>query len=979
MDWYYVVDNQSDGPHSQDKIEALLRSGKLNRDTLVWRPSLDDWTPLGSVADFEHVLKSAATPPVLPDEPQSDRTQTSKEVSGSELPTAVPRIPVGANGKGGDDGVPNERDASGSFGGGTGAGHQSNTDTTASKSSAGRPWLRFFARQLDVCVMLMVVGLLFELSFPRLWKEAYDVMSNLNETVLGLILFPVAMLQNALVITMFGNSVGKALFGLRAVPPNGQRRFGLTGNVMRELRVWFGGYGLGIPLFALIAMALNYLKVRKGEPAIYDRNFADVEALPMTTARRAVGVAAGAMVLAGIAGLLVWSGVQVIKSENQLAQSETRAGDTTKSEMKATSWTNPVTGISTRLPEGWSHEVVKTSKGYRYDAFDAPDGSMTVNLAADRDVPESIDFEKYTKLLENAHSEKVRFESDWHQVGFDELSIIQRDGVRLIDNVTIAFLINKTGTTFWRITIHNFADAGKSKLVRTPIIRSLIETIRPPSSGSSTREPERSAQSKEQAVAGVSWTNPVTDLSTTLPTGWIAETKTTPEDVDLYAFRAREGSMTVYLAPDVTASYSLDAVRYTRILDESYAGEVLFTDEWSEISLGGAPVMRRNGTRLEDDLQLTLLLQQSGTTFWIVVVIRPTNVDENDLDWSPIVKSIMKTIRRPVSGSAAREREPPAQHKEQAVAAVSWTNPVTGLSTTLPAGWTNEVLKTSKGQRYDAFGSPDGWMTVYLIADRNIAESIDLVKYTQIFDKVHSEGIRFEGDWHQVSFEEVSIIQRDGLRLRDKARITHLLKKTGTTFWRIQIDSYASGRTKDISNTPVVKSLIRTIKQQLGGSSTREPERSARGKQQVAVGVSWANPVTDLSTTLPEGWVHSNDKSNSRTANFDFRAPGSLNSIRFAWHDKISDDASLLEQIKRIEEKFTKTALFDGGWERIWLDGPLVLQRSGSYRKSGKKFAVFIMLSGSGIWSIVVNNDERLKPNFGDAMPVVEALVQTLS
>lgn len=814
MDWYYVVDNQSDGPHSQDKIEALLRSGKINRKTLVWSPALDDWTPLGSVADFEHVVKSVAMPPVPPDEPESGSTHTSDDGPGSESPSAVPRFPVSADNEGGDDGLAGVGDASGSSDGVSDAGRQDTVSATVSTPKTGRPWLRFFARQFDVCVMLIVVGLLFEFSLPHLWREAYDVMTSLNDAALGLILLPIAMIQNALVITMFGNSVGKALFGLRAVPLNGRRRFGLTGNVLRELRVWFGGYGLGIPLFALIAMILNYVKVRKGEPAIYDRRFADVETLPMTTARRATGVAAGIAVFAGIAGLLVWSGVQVIKSENQLAQSETRAGDTTTSEMKGRSWTNPVTGLSANLPAGW-----------------------------------------------------------------------------------------------------------------------------------------------------------------------ITETITTPEGDEYYAFQTHDASGTaVYLVADRQASGSLDLVGYTRIFDEVHPAEIELTDEWRQVYLDGVSTMRRSGRRLDDNAQVMYLLQKWGTTFWVVIVHSPANADESDLARTPIVKSLIKTIGQRPSGSSTREPERSAQRNEQAVSGISWTNPVTGISANLPAGWTHEVVKTSKGKRkHDVFEAPDGSMSVYLSFYRDISGGIDLAKQTEVFDKAYSKDTRFESDWYQVRFDEVSMLRRDGMSLRDNARVAYLLNDSGATLWQIIILSSADTDKSDLARTPIVKSLVKTIRQPTSGSSAREQEPSAQHKEQAAAGVSWTNPVTGVSAHLPAGWAHSEGKTNSREANFDFQAPDSSNWIRFGWHDKAPDDVSLFEHVKPMEKVFSRNASFDGGWERFQLDGRPMLQRTGEYRESGKSFAVFIMRGGSGVWSIVVNNDDRLNPDFRDAMPVVEALARTLS
>jgi hypothetical protein len=43
MTWYYVLDGQRFGPVAETELVELFRSGKINRDTLVWREGMAEW------------------------------------------------------------------------------------------------------------------------------------------------------------------------------------------------------------------------------------------------------------------------------------------------------------------------------------------------------------------------------------------------------------------------------------------------------------------------------------------------------------------------------------------------------------------------------------------------------------------------------------------------------------------------------------------------------------------------------------------------------------------------------------------------------------------------------------------------------------------------------------------------------------------------------------------------------------------------
>ena len=45
--WYYTVGSEQKGPVGVDQIRALMSSGSLGADTLVWTSTMTEWQPLG--------------------------------------------------------------------------------------------------------------------------------------------------------------------------------------------------------------------------------------------------------------------------------------------------------------------------------------------------------------------------------------------------------------------------------------------------------------------------------------------------------------------------------------------------------------------------------------------------------------------------------------------------------------------------------------------------------------------------------------------------------------------------------------------------------------------------------------------------------------------------------------------------------------------------------------------------------------------
>ncbi len=59
-----AVNNQQFGPYTAVHLQQFLLAGHLSAATLVWRPGLDQWTPLSQVPELAALTQAPPSPPV---------------------------------------------------------------------------------------------------------------------------------------------------------------------------------------------------------------------------------------------------------------------------------------------------------------------------------------------------------------------------------------------------------------------------------------------------------------------------------------------------------------------------------------------------------------------------------------------------------------------------------------------------------------------------------------------------------------------------------------------------------------------------------------------------------------------------------------------------------------------------------------------------------------------------------------------------
>lgn len=129
-------------------------------------------------------------------------------------------------------------------------------------SDAKHPWLRQWARLTDnilITFLLAFVATMFGL----------DITQRPGSIVGGCLAFAIWIPIEALLLSTFGETPGKALFNLKVAVAGGAKpSFSVAIN--RAMRVWVFGLGLGLPLVSLFTVISAYTRLRDLDATSWD-------------------------------------------------------------------------------------------------------------------------------------------------------------------------------------------------------------------------------------------------------------------------------------------------------------------------------------------------------------------------------------------------------------------------------------------------------------------------------------------------------------------------------------------------------------------------------------------------------------------------------------------------------------------------------------------------------------------------------------
>ncbi|OLN27513.1 DnaJ domain-containing protein [Desulfosporosinus metallidurans] len=202
--WYYAIGYTKIGPISEDKMHELYGSSKLTPKTLVWTKGFDKWVQISEVEQF----KPNETPP-----------------------------PINPN-------------------------HVHNSSNVEVKQI--RPWVRFWARLVDIYSGNALAGILIGIFIPQVLDQKIVGISFAN--IIGI---PFTILLEGLLLSTWGMTLGKSLFQVFVRDSQGEKLSFLQA-IKRSTSAWAWGLGFGVPFASFLLAGMSYQHIKETGVAKWD-------------------------------------------------------------------------------------------------------------------------------------------------------------------------------------------------------------------------------------------------------------------------------------------------------------------------------------------------------------------------------------------------------------------------------------------------------------------------------------------------------------------------------------------------------------------------------------------------------------------------------------------------------------------------------------------------------------------------------------
>jgi hypothetical protein len=131
-----------------------------------------------------------------------------------------------------------------------------------------KPWARYFARIVDYTIFGVILGIMFNIIFPKTFDE-------MNDKIFGYILLILWIIPESLFLHFIGTTPGKALFKTTVFDLD-KKKLSFNNALKRSGNVWLKGMGLGIPIITIITMISSYNKLTGESTTKWDKNIIKV-------------------------------------------------------------------------------------------------------------------------------------------------------------------------------------------------------------------------------------------------------------------------------------------------------------------------------------------------------------------------------------------------------------------------------------------------------------------------------------------------------------------------------------------------------------------------------------------------------------------------------------------------------------------------------------------------------------------------------
>lgn len=297
-------------------------------------------------------------------------------------------------------------------------------------------WRRFFARNVDLYIGILVIGMLAQLTLANTSTWYVNLMNTPNnDYVVGILFIPFALLLDALICHFFGNNLGKYILGVHVRKIKGD--VSLKDWIRRNLGVWVSGYALGFPLVNLWTMYNQKTRVDERKQASYDEKLGfQVFADELNTFKKV-----RAFVVIGLVYLVVIAlQVMVKEKDSELAKVQSAPSYT---------WQNPVTKIDVLVSPQWKFDATKNGDGQNIYTFSEITGHAAIVFAMESG---QIPMSQYVTALQKATAQNMLFTGGGKYLESNGMNTwIGTGSMANLPGSLLVVEVRQTGNQFWRV------------------------------------------------------------------------------------------------------------------------------------------------------------------------------------------------------------------------------------------------------------------------------------------------------------------------------------------------------------------------------------------------------------------------------------------------------------------------------------------------------------------------------------------------
>lgn len=136
-------------------------------------------------------------------------------------------------------------------------------DSSPVEKNPTRPWVRYWARMLDLYAFSLVGGFVLGIIVPQFVEKV-------NEIVFGIILIFMWIFVESLLLSSFQTTPGKWLFKIKLATASGAQ-INFSQALSRSLKVWWRGLGIGFPIVSLFTLVIANTNLTRDGITSWDR------------------------------------------------------------------------------------------------------------------------------------------------------------------------------------------------------------------------------------------------------------------------------------------------------------------------------------------------------------------------------------------------------------------------------------------------------------------------------------------------------------------------------------------------------------------------------------------------------------------------------------------------------------------------------------------------------------------------------------